>query len=46
MEKVFKVTQAKGVESGIHKARENNPAFAIIVLRVRDGNGPEVVKKI
>ena len=44
--KGFKVTQAEGVKSGIQKARENKPAFAMIDLRLGDGNGLEVVKKI
>ena len=44
--KGFKVTQAESVNSGIQKARENRPAFAVIDLRLKDGNGLEVVKEI
>ena len=44
--KGFKVTQAESVKSGIQKARENKPAFAVIDLRLGDGNGLEVVKEI
>ena len=44
--KGFKVTQAEGVKSGIQKARENKPAFAVIDLRLGNGNGLEVVKEI
>ena len=32
--KGFKVTQAESVKSGIQKARENKPAFAVIDLRL------------
>ena len=44
--KGFKVTQAESVTSGIQKAKENKPAFAVIDLRLKDGNGLEVVKEI
>ena len=44
--KGFKVTQAENVKSGIQKARENKPAFAVIDLRLGDGNGLEVVNEI
>ena len=44
--KGFKVTQAESVISGIQKARESKPAFAVIDLRLKDGNGLEVVKEI
>ena len=44
--KGFKVTQAESVNSGIQKARESKPAFAVIDLRLKDGNGLEVVKEI
>ena len=44
--KGFKVTQAECVKSGIQKARESKPAFAVIDLRLKDGNGLEVVKEI
>ena len=42
----FIVTQAEGVKSGVNKAIEIKPAFAVIDLRLEDGNGLEVVKKI
>tara|TARA_B100001123_G_scaffold87180_1_gene100185 strand:+ start:2260 stop:2817 length:558 start_codon:yes stop_codon:yes gene_type:complete len=44
--KGFQVTQAESVKSGIQKAREIKPAFAVIDLRLLDGNGLEVVKEI
>ena len=44
--KGFKVTQAESVKFGIQKARESKPAFAVIDLRLKDGNGLEVVKEI
>ena len=44
--KGFKVTQAESVKSAIQKARENKPSFAVIDLRLGDGNGLEVVKEI
>ena len=44
--KGFKVTQAESVISGIQKAKENKPAFAVIDLRLGDGSGLEVVKEI
>ena len=44
--KGFSVTQAESVRSGIFKAKEIKPAFAVIDLRLEDGNGLEVVKEI
>ena len=44
--KGFTVTQAESVKSAIQKARENKPAFAVIDLRLGDGNGLEVVNEI
>ena len=44
--KGFKVTQAESVKYAIQKARENKPAFAVIDLRLGDGNGLEVVNEI
>ena len=44
--KGFKVIQAESVKSAIQKAKENKPAFAVIDLRLGDGNGLEVVKEI
>ena len=44
--KGFIVTQAEDVKSGVNKATEIKPAFAVIDLRLEDGNGLEVVKKI
>ena len=44
--KGFQVTQAESVKFGIIKAKEIKPAFAIIDLRLQDGNGLEVVKEI
>ncbi len=44
--KGFKVTQAESVKSAIQKARECKPAFAVIDLRLGEGNGLEVVNEI
>ena len=42
----FNVTQAEGVKSAIKSVEEKKPAFAVIDLRLSDGNGLEVVKTI
>ena len=44
--KGFQVSQAEGVKKGIESVQFNNPAFAVIDLRLNDGNGLEVVKEI
>ena len=44
--KGFKVSQAEGVKKGIDAVRTNKPAFAVVDLRLGDGNGLEVVKEI
>ena len=44
--KGFKVSQAEGVKKGIHCVKQENPAFAVVDLRLGDGNGLEVVKEI
>jgi len=44
--KGFKVTQAESVEMGIREAKNAPPAFAVIDLRLSDGNGLNVVKEI
>ena len=44
--KGFKVTQAESVKNGIESVIKLKPAFAVIDLRLGDGNGIEVVKKI
>ena len=44
--KGFIVTQAEGVKKGIDCVKLANPAFAVIDLRLGDGNGLEVVKEI
>ena len=44
--KGFKVFQAEGVKKGIDCAKKENPAFAVVDLRLGDGNGLEVVKQI
>ena len=44
--KGFQVTQAESVEKGINHVIKAPPAFAIIDLRLNDGSGLEVVKKI
>ena len=44
--KGFVVSQAQCVKDGIQKVRESTPAFAVIDLRLEDGNGLEIVKEI
>ena len=44
--KGFVVSQAQGVIKGIESLDKNVPAFAVVDLRLGDGNGLEVVKKI
>ena len=44
--KGFSVTKAEGVQQGISLAKSSPPAFAVVDLRLNDGNGLEVVKEI
>ena len=44
--KGFEVFQAESVQKGIQSVIENKPAFAVVDLRLADGNGLEVVKQI
>ena len=44
--KGFIVTQAESVKKGKNSVTLNKPAFAVVDLRLGDGNGLEVVKKI
>ena len=44
--KGFLVTQAESVKQGIIQAKSMPPAFAVVDLRLNDGNGLEVVKEI
>ena len=44
--KGFMVTQAESVKKGINTVRLNKLAFAVVDLRLGDGNGLEVVKEI
>ena len=44
--KGFKVMQAASVEQGINLVNKAPPAFAVVDLRLLDGSGLEVVKKI
>ena len=44
--KGFVVTQAESVKKGIDSLKIKKPAFAVIDLRLNDGNGLEVVKEI
>ena len=44
--KGFEVFQAEGVQKGILSVKEKKPAFAVVDLRLADGNGLEVVKQI
>ena len=44
--KGFQVTQAASVKQGINIVKNAPPAFAVIDLRLGDGNGLEVIKEI
>ena len=44
--KGFVVTQAESVKRGIDSLQAVKPAFAVVDLRLNDGNGLEVVKEI
>ena len=44
--KGFNVTQAESVKKAKESLRVKKPAFAVIDLRLNDGNGLEVVKEI
>ena len=44
--KGFQVFQAEGVQKGIQTVKDNKPAFAVVDLRLNDGNGIEVVKQL
>tara|TARA_Y100000590_G_scaffold432217_1_gene547982 strand:+ start:549 stop:1112 length:564 start_codon:yes stop_codon:yes gene_type:complete len=44
--KGFQVSQAEGVKRGLDVLKTIKPAFAVVDLRLGDGNGLEVVKEI
>ena len=44
--KGFSVSQAEGVKKGIDSIKIKKPAFAVVDLRLGDGNGLEVVKEL
>ena len=44
--KGFQVTQSGMVKDGIDLVKDSPPAFAVVDLRLSDGNGLEVVKEI
>ena len=44
--KGFQVSQAEGVKAGIESVKLKKPSFAVVDLRLNDGNGLEVVKEI
>ena len=44
--KGFEVIQAESVQKGIDCVKANKPGFAVVDLRLGDGNGLEVVKEI
>ena len=44
--KGFKVIQAGSVKDAINQAKNSTPSFAVVDLRLGDGNGLEVVKEI
>ena len=42
----FEVIQAEGVKKGIDAVKTKKPAFAVVDLRLNDGNGLEVVRQL
>ena len=44
--KGFEVIQAEGVQKGVQSVKDKKPGFAVIDLRLADGNGLEIVKQI
>ncbi len=44
--KGFQVSQAESVKIGIESVKVKKPAFAVVDLRLNDGNGIQVVKEI
>ena len=44
--KGFEVFQAESVQKGILSVKEKKPGFAVVDLRLADGNGLEVVRQI
>ena len=44
--KGFQVTQAGSVAEGIIQAKKSPPSFAVVDLRLNDGNGLDVIKQI
>ena len=44
--KGFLVSQAESVKAGLESVKSKKPAFAVVDLRLNDGNGIEVVKEI
>ena len=44
--KGFEVTQAESVQKGVESVKSKKPGFAVVDLRLGDGNGLEVVKEI
>ena len=44
--KGFSVSQAEGVKKGIDLIKTKKPAFAVVDLRLGDGNGLEIVKEL
>jgi two-component system response regulator RegA len=44
--KGFSVSQAEGVKKAIELIKSTKPAFAVVDLRLADGNGLEIVKEL
>ena len=44
--KGFSVSQAEGVKKAIELIKSAKPAFAVVYLRLADGNGLEIVKEL
>ena len=44
--KGFEVFQAESVQKGVESVKTKKPGFAVVDLRLGDGNGLEVVKEV
>ena len=44
--KGFEVLQAEGVKKGIDTVKAKKPGFAVVDLRLEDGNGLDVIKEL
>ena len=44
--KGFSVKEAKSVEEGLNIVKKNPPSFAVVDLRLEDGNGLDVINEL